>query len=258
MLKYSTIRILFAAAFCGSLVFHFMNGPVAWWVWMMMGVCFAAVLAWGATDISLSFFTPVHNRAVTTEKQVAISFDDGPARSHTPEILDILKEHQVPGAFFCIGERAAQEPGLLQRIHAEGHVIGNHSYSHAFWFDMYGAAKMLEELRMADAAIAAAISHQPKLFRPPYGVTNPNLAKAIRSGGYSTIGWSIRSLDTVAKDTQLLLQRVLKNVRPGDIFLFHDTCRITVQILPELIETLRQRGFSIVRVDKLLNVKAYA
>ncbi|UYQ93889.1 polysaccharide deacetylase family protein [Chitinophaga horti] len=258
MLNYTTIRILFAAAFCLSLVFHFMNGPVAWWIWGMMGVCFIALLAWGASDISLSFFTPVHNRAVTQEKQVALSFDDGPSPAITPQILDILLEHQVPGAFFCIGQRAAQAPELLKRVHEEGHVIGNHSFSHAFWFDMYGTSRMLAELKQADTAIATAIGHQPKLFRPPYGVTNPNLAKAIRKGGYESIGWSIRSLDTVARDGKLLLQRVLRNVRPGDVFLFHDTCAITVQILPELIESLRNKGFEIVRVDKLLNVKAYA
>ncbi|WP_295118299.1 polysaccharide deacetylase family protein [uncultured Chitinophaga sp.] len=258
MLKFNTIRILFAAAFCIAMVVHFMDGPVHWWVWMMMLVCLTAILAWGATDISLSFFTPVLNKGVTRDKVVAISFDDGPAEAYTPEILDILQQHQVPAAFFCIGYRAAENPELLKRLHAEGHVIGNHSNSHHFWFDLFTPAKMLYDMRLADAAIENAIGLQPKLFRPPYGVTNPSLAKAIRQGGYTTVGWSIRSLDTVLKKEDELLRRVLYKVNPGDVFLFHDTCRITVQILPELIKTLRDKGFSIVRIDKMLNIPAYA
>lgn len=224
----------------------------------MMAFCFVAIVAWGASDISLSFFTPVLNKAVTKEKIVAISFDDGPDPEHTPEILAILQQHQVPAAFFCIGHRVAAHPHLLKSAYEQGHVIGNHSYLHHFWFDLFPSARMLADLKQADSAIAGAIGQLPKLFRPPYGVTNPSLARAIKRGGYTAVGWSVRSLDTVIKKEDELLRRVLFNVKPGDIFLFHDTCRVTVNILPELIKGLRNKGFTIVRIDQLLNVPAYA
>src|SRR5258708_26527458 len=99
---------------------------------------------------------------------------------------------------------------------------------------------------------------KPALFRPPYGVTNPNLKRAIKKGKYITIGWSIRSLDTAIKDKKKLLSRIGGHVKPGDIILLHDSMEHTANILPELIETILKKGFQIKGLDEMLNIHAYA
>lgn len=233
-------------------------------LWIALGTGFMAIggfiwmLVWGAKNVDSNFFINVKSKGDGSKNEVALSFDDGPAAAFTPQILDILRQHKVSAAFFCIGQRIAEHEDIVERIHAEGHVIGNHSYSHNFWFDMKSARGMRKDLQMANEEIMQHAGVQPRLFRPPYGVTNPNLAKAIETGNYIPVGWSIRSLDTVIKDEQKLMERVTANIRPGDIFLFHDHCEATVKILPALIEHIRGKGFTIQRVDKLLKVPAYA
>ena len=86
-----------------------------------------------------------------------------------------------------------------------------------------------------------------RLFRPPYGVTNPNLAKALRDSRLSSIGWNLRSMDTIAKDESILRDKILAKVKAGAILLLHDRCNITATVLPELIATLRTRGYTFVK-----------
>ena len=117
---------------------------------------------------------------------------------------------------------------------------------------MYAAKKMQEDLKQMDAEMERVTGLKPKLFRPPYGVTNPNLVKAIKKGGYTPVGWSVRSLDTVAKDEKQLLNKIIASIKPGAVFLFHDTCKITVNVLPEFIKEVKKRGYNIIPMDKLL------
>ena len=149
-----------------------------------------------------------------------------------PDILQVLKAHHTEAAFFCIGERIGGNEQLLQQILAEGHIIGNHSYSHHFWFDLFSSRKMLNDMQLMGEATRQITGMVPRLFRPPYGVTNPNLRKAIESGGYISVGWSVRSFDTVIKKQDKLLQKINSALKPGAIFLFHDTSRTTLDILP--------------------------
>jgi peptidoglycan/xylan/chitin deacetylase (PgdA/CDA1 family) len=175
-------------------------------------------------------------------KQVALTFDDGPA-GYTEAILDYLRREGVPATFFLIGKNIAGREQLVKRMKAEGHSIGNHSFDHGFNFDWQSAARMQAEIERTNEAIEAVTGTPVKLFRPPYGVTNPNLAKAIRNSGMKSIGWNLRSMDTVARDEQALLDKILKKVKSGDIILLHDRCSITAAILPRLITALKERGF---------------
>jgi peptidoglycan/xylan/chitin deacetylase (PgdA/CDA1 family) len=239
------------------LTLHNLWQPVAWWIFVLLLLVYTAVLVWGSVNIATGFYMPVTCRVRTTEKVVALTFDDGPQTAFTPQVLDILKAAKVPAAFFCIGSNIeAQEP-LLRRIHEEGHLIGNHSYSHHFWFDLFGAGRMLEELRRTDALVEKVTGARPHFFRPPYGVTNPNLRNAVVKGGYFPLGWSIRSLDTVAKEEEQLLHRITSKLEPGSIILLHDSAEITVKILPALIGHIRANGYTIARIDNMLNIPAY-
>lgn len=230
---------------------------IAWWAYVLPVFLLSLVIFYGSYYIGSNYYMPVTCRAQTDNKQIAITFDDGPV-PNTPLILDVLKAQQVPAAFFCIGKRIAELPEVLQRIADEGHVIGNHSYSHHFFFDLYSSKKMQAELHATNATAKTASGKEPRLFRPPYGVMNPNLVRAIRRSNMLPIGWNIRSMDTVEKDAQHLLNKVLSKLQPGSIVLFHDTAGVTLDMLPEFIRQVRSNGYELVRLDRLLNTEAYA
>ena len=186
-----------------------------------MGFLFAA-----CTNLSWGFFIKALCKAKTNERVVALSFDDGPA-TYTQTILNTLKEHSVEATFFCVGKNIAGKEQVISRIVEEGHTIGNHSYSHHFWFDMWGVSKMMSDMQEMDKEVMRVTGLKPVLFRPPYGVINPNLAAAIKTTRYTTIGWSVRSFDTKIKDEQMLLSRITVGLKPGDIILLHDSMAIT-------------------------------
>lgn len=217
-----------------------------------------SILYYGVVTITAAYFVPALNKADTNEKIVALSFDDGPHPTNTPKILDALKSAYAPASFFVIGKNIAGNEHLLYRAKNEGHLVGNHSFCHDFWFDMYSTRKMLDDMRKGDDAIAGAIGEKPVIFRPPYGITNPNLKRAIKKGKYLTIGWSVRSLDTTTKDKEKLLSRITDRLKPGDIILLHDSMDHTTDMLPEIINAIREKGFTIKGIDEMLNISAYA
>lgn len=228
------------------------------WIFIIILLVYLGFVVRGAMRIEAGFFLPVICEGPTPQKVMSITFDDGPLPEYTPVVLEILKAAKVPATFFVIGKNAAGNAALLQRIHEDGHLIGNHSFSHDFWFDIFGTKRMQADMQKANDVVKAATGVQPRLFRPPYGVTNPNLARAIKRGNFVPVGWNIRSLDTVAKEEAALLQRILDRLKPGAILLLHDTCKITVNILPELIREIKIRGYKIERLDKLINTAPYA
>ncbi|HVM89858.1 MAG TPA: polysaccharide deacetylase family protein [Puia sp.] len=219
---------------------------------------YSLVLFYGSYFIEAGFYIRSVCSAKINKKAIAITFDDGPSEKFTSKILEVLKENNVQASFFCIGNRIKENENLLKKIHHEGHIIGNHSYSHHFWFDLFSAKKMLDDMQSTDIEVKKNIGLSPKLFRPPYGVTNPNVKKAILKGEYSSVGWNVRSMDTVAKDKNKLLQKLKTSIKPGAIILFHDTCNITLDILPEFIQFVKAEGYEITRLDKMCNLQAYA
>ncbi len=247
----------FLLGLLGLLISHFLFGLPLWIgvVWLSL---YLAILVYGSCTIGSGFFVEVQCSANTQKKEIAISFDDGPVEQQTAELLQVLREHEVKAAFFCIGRRVASNPVLVKQMHEEGHLIGNHSYSHHFWFDLFSTKKMLQDMQAMDQATLRAMGRLPKLFRPPYGVTNPILSRAIKAGHYIPIGWSVRSLDTVIRNKERLIDKILRQLKPGGILLLHDTGHATVAILPSLIHQIRQAGYQIIRLDKMLNLEPYA
>lgn len=257
MLNFRNTNIFFIALLVILIAVHVTYGlPV--YIYPVLFIAWSLIVFWGCTNISSNFFIPVICKAETDKKEIAISFDDGPAENYTLQILNLLNTENVKATFFCIGNRIAGNEFILKQMKAEGHIIGNHSYSHHFWFDMYSTKKMQHDLEQMDAEMERVTGIKPKLFRPPYGVTNPNLAKAIKNGTYTPVGWSVRSLDTVAKEEQQLLDKIVSGIKPGAVFLFHDTCKITLNVLPDFIKEVKKRGYSIIPLDKLLALQPYA
>ena len=139
----------------------------------------------------------------------------------------------------------------------EGHAIGSHSYSHHFFFDLFSSGKIYKELQLTEDILYKTLDKKIKMFRPPYGVTNPPLASALRKMNYHIIGWSLRSGDTVIKKENLLFDRLTKKLKAGDIILFHDTQFQSVRVLDKFIEFAKANDFRFERPDKILKIDAY-
>lgn len=228
-----------------------------WWWMLVLVAVYLSILTVGATLIRLNFFIPAKHHGPRHSKEIALSFDDGPS-AHSSAILDVLKEEGVPAAFFSIGKHAKANPEVVKRWHEEGHVIGNHSYAHTFFFDLQNRTHMVAEISKTNDLLEGITGRRPRLFRPPYGVTNPELSHAVNLTKMDTIGWSLRSFDTSAKSGPKLLRKLLRKVRGGDVILLHDSAAHTASILTAFIHGCRQNGYTFVRLDKLLGVEAYA
>jgi peptidoglycan/xylan/chitin deacetylase (PgdA/CDA1 family) len=257
MLNAKTVNIIFLVLLLALAGYDWFNALSLWW-YALLAIVYLNFQAYGASVLSSQFFLPVKFQGDRNSNKIAITFDDGPIPVMTEKVLDILDARKIPAAFFCIGNRVNDYPNLTKRIHDAGHLIGNHSYWHGAMFDLQSPDKISKELKDTDKAIEKVIHKKPNFFRPPFGVTNPMVAKAVKKGGYKTIGWSIRSFDTVTKNGSVLLERVTRSLKGGDIILFHEYSTATLEILPEFLDEVANLGLKIVRVDELLKEKAYA
>jgi len=257
MLKFKTINVIFLLMVILLMAFNSaFSIPIV--VYFVVVVLYLAIITRGTISLSAQFFVPVKFRGDISSGAIAITFDDGPVPGKTEKILEILNSYKVSAAFFCVGHRIVDNPVIAKKIHDAGHLLGNHSYWHKNTFDLQTTEKIEQELTNTNNAIEQAIGFRPKFFRPPFGITNPMVAKAIIRGGFKTIGWSIRSFDTVIRSREMLLKRLTQSIEGGDIILFHDYCDMTLAILPEFLDYIFARGLNVVRVDELLNEKAYA
>ena len=219
---------------------------------------FVAIVVKGTFSIASGYHLKAFCTGDTTENEIAITFDDGPHAEVTPQLLDLLKEKNIEAGFFCIGKNIEGNENLLKRMKEEGHIIGNHSYSHGNMFDFFPAAWLIQDLTRTERAVTEVIGEKPLYFRPPYGVTTPHLARAVKSLYYHVIGWSVRSMDTTNMADEKILKNVKRALAPGAIFLFHDNNPRVLNIIREFTEFATENGYKIVGLDQLLGIKAYA
>jgi len=211
----------------------------------------------GSSFISLNYHVEAYcNNQLETEKKIAITFDDGP-NEMTLLVLDVLKQYNAKATFFCIGKNIEKYPHILKKITEDGHLIGNHSYSHSSFFDFYRKNSVIDEIEKTDALIATVLGTKTTLFRPPYGVTNPSIRRALEVTKHKTIGWNIRSLDGVIKNEKFIYNRIIKRIAPGGIVLLHDTSIETAQVLQQLLQFLHNNNYTVVSLEQLLKIKAY-
>jgi len=228
------------------------------WYFVLLFAGYLAILSLGSYYVGSNFFMEVICSGAGPGKKIALTFDDGPAENYTPAIIDLLKKHQVHAAFFCIGKRICGNENIIQSLVENGHMVGNHSYSHSWFFDFFSRRKMLSDLKKMDEGLQKSTGKRPLFFRPPYGVTTPAMKQVMKTGKYTAIGWNVRSFDTVIKDENKLYKRVVSAIKPGAIILFHDTSETTLNILPALINYAVDNGYTFERLDKLLKREAYA
>jgi len=245
-----------AAAIAAALL---LNEPARVIVIATLAVVYWTVFSIGMASIRMQYFAKAVCRGTTGQKRVALTFDDGPNPAATPALLDLLKAEQIAATFFCIGKHAGAHPQLAARIVAEGHLLGNHSYHHAWTMMFNRSPGLIREMSLAQNAIQQATGTTPAYFRPPIGLTNPHFTRALRALNLTMIGWDIRPMDT-ARPAQTVIDYVLKHARDGSIILLHDggvKAEHVTHIVSTLVRELRSRGYSFERVDRLVEVQLH-
>ncbi len=173
------------------------------------------------------------------------------------DILKILEKYNARATFFCIGKNIENHPEILKEIYRNNHIIGNHSYSHDHLINFYRGEKIINEIEKTESIIKRLIHKKTLLFRPPHGVTNPPISKAVKKLGYKVMGWSIRSFDTIRKVDEKLIRNITSKISPGSVILLHDHVEKSDLLLEEILKFLSNSGYKCVGVDELFNIKVY-
>ena len=184
----------------------------------------------------------------TITAKVALTFDDGPHPVYTPQLLDGLNERGVHATFFVVGKNILGNEALLKRMETEGHLIGNHTYSHVKLSEL-DIARACAEVEKTNALICEVTGKEPEFIRPPFG----EWKKAMEcSFEMIPVLWDVDPLDWTTKNTALVVERVLKDTKPGDIILLHDYYQSSVDAALEIVDALTERGYKFVTVDELI------
>ncbi len=221
--------------------------------WLLAPPLMWAGYTWGSHLLTLASIW----RGRRGERAVALTFDDGPDPEHTPRVLDILGRHGIHGAFFLIGERTRRAPDVVRRIAAEGHDLGNHTWSHrSLW--LCGPSETVRQVERGHAAIAETAGRAPRFFRPPWGLTNLALFPVLRRLTTPCVFWSVQPEGRRAVPAARQVEASARRVGPGAILDLHDADGVAgagarlVEGLPALIEALRGRGYALVPLRDLL------
>ncbi|MGA3171378.1 MAG: polysaccharide deacetylase family protein [Chthoniobacteraceae bacterium] len=183
---------------------------------------------------------------------IAMTFDDGPSGPNTPRLLDLAAKKHIKLTFFLIGQNAARYPDLVRRELAEGHEVGNHSWTHPVLSKMSNDA-VRAELQKTQDAIVAATGYRPTLMRPPYGALTPKQRLWVsQEFGFKIILWEVDPLDWKRPGPSVVAARIIAAVRPGSIILSHDIHSQTVDAMPEVFDTLLAKGYKFVTVSELI------
>jgi len=212
----------------------------------------------GSTQITWNYHITSLNRNKTIkENYIAITFDDGPNRTYTPQALHLLKKYNAKATFFCIGRNMETYPELVKQIIDEGHTIGNHTYSHTNLFGFLKTSRVISELKQTNFVAESILGLKLKLYRPAFGITNPNIKRALKVTEHYSIGWSKRSFDTTILSEKRVLKRITSNLKKGDIVLLHDSSEKSIAVLEHLLLFLQLNKMQSITVDQLLAIKPY-
>jgi peptidoglycan/xylan/chitin deacetylase (PgdA/CDA1 family) len=207
------------------------------------------------------------NHGPRDKKRVAITFDDGPSKPCTEELLDAMGELNVKTTLFCVGVNVQWHPDLVKRAFDEGHIIGNHSYEHS----RKAGLRLGDDGRHIDRSadiIESVIGCRPQLYRPPWGWLTPWEGRRLDQRGYTVVGWDVYTLDWKwpEPDGAAVAEDAFRKTQPGSILLFHDANagvrewhkKQTTRAIQHVVPMLRDAGYEIVTAAELLNVPAYA
>ncbi|MGM0369171.1 MAG: polysaccharide deacetylase family protein [Bacillota bacterium] len=194
--------------------------------------------------------------------KTALTFDDGPDPTYTPQVLDVLKKYNVKATFFLVGSQVQKYPEITSRIFEEGHTIANHSWSHKDLTKL-DDQQLSTEVLATENIIEDTIQKETGLLRPPYGFISQNLIDKMKRMNYKIINWSLDSLDWQAQEKQDVLNKTIPYLDKGAIILFHSaggrdqSLAPTIKALPIIIEKLKTNDIELTTVDGLLSIAPY-
>lgn len=240
IIKFWSVTLTFLIGVIIFFIFQY-TFHLSYWYLILWINLFLIIQFCGAYFIGLNFHLASINHLNTNEKKVLLTFDDGP-HANTLKVLEVLKKHKVKAIFFIIGKKINGKEDIMRQIVNEGHQLGNHSFSHHNWIDVWSTKKVTNDFSDCQKLIEQ-YQPQTKLFRPPYGVTNPNIATAVKALNLQSIGWNVRSYDTSIKDVEKIKQRILSQLKPGAIILLHDRLDFMPDFLETLIPSIKEKGY---------------
>jgi peptidoglycan/xylan/chitin deacetylase (PgdA/CDA1 family) len=224
----------------------------------LVGLLGLYMVAWSIPTLQL--FAPAILRGPVDGDRIALTFDDGPAPGYTDQVLDILRSSEVKATFFVCGRNVERYPEILRRVQAEGHAIGNHTYSHPNPY-FRSRAFFAREVDLTQAAIEKVTGKRPKFFRPPYGARWLGLQPVLKQRNLRLVNWSDTGYDWKF-GTARIVREALRKIRPGSIILLHDGRNVlpperidrspTVKALPAILDGAMKAGFALVTLDELL------
>nr|XP_061800910.1 chitooligosaccharide deacetylase-like [Nerophis lumbriciformis] len=179
-----------------------------------------------------------------------MTFDDGPDPDVTPAVLELLEEHGARASFFLIGERAERYPELVAEIVRRGHQVENHTQHHHYHFAFLGLRRLGTEIDRSQDVLGRLAGRSPKYFRAPAGIRSPLLEPQLARRGLRLASWTRRAFDTVERNPQKVVRRLLRGLRDGDVLLLHDGSAardsegraVVLGALPTVLEELAARG----------------
>ena len=223
-----------------------------------LGAAAAGLAVYGTVEPNSRLFGNVIGRG-PHDRGLYLTFDDGPNPRWTPRVLETLREHDVPAAFFMVGKYVAAEPALAREAIDAGHVVGNHTWSHRR-LHLKSSRYIHLELERTHHCIARATRSTVHAFRAPHGYRNPFVGRQAAKFGYVTFGWTFGVWDTAMPGVQVIRERMRKKLRPGAVLLLHDGDGYdengdrsqTVDALPYIIDDARRAGFEFRSLNYLL------
>jgi peptidoglycan/xylan/chitin deacetylase (PgdA/CDA1 family) len=237
------------------------NGLNFWVILTLLGVFLAGSPpgpASGADPVTVWAGTP-------NVKAVALTFDDGPSSTYTPQIMALLKRYQARGTFFVLGRKVEQTPWLVQALLKNGNEVGNHSFSHPCMTKEDQASRERELERTAVDLDLLGCPQSPRLFRPPFSAYDDRLKAYLGHTGRRLVLWSLDSGDWQGLAAPVIIKNVLDRVRNGSIIIFHDSDehgqadrRPTVEALKTILPALKAAGYRMVTVSELLHCQSHS
>ncbi|CAM3777719.1 polysaccharide deacetylase family protein [Alicyclobacillus pomorum] len=198
----------------------------------------------------------------TNKREVALTFDDGPDDLWTPRIQQVLDAYRIKATFMCVGQRVQSNPRILRRLVRDGHIVGNHSWSHPN-FTKIPASQVPVQIEETTNLIHRVAGVRPRFFRPPYGALDNEVIREVIALKDKILFWNVDSLDWSGLTAEQVSVNVLAHTKPGSIILMHsaggrgESLNDTVQALPHIIRTLRGGGYQFKTVPELLDTPAY-
>ena len=252
MLRFYTI-IGISTLILAAVIFSPLSNPLKYCLIIIILIALLAILTIGASWIKSQLYVRSICKGDPERNMIAITFDDGPDSTNTPEILKILQKYDCKASFFVIGKKAENNEDIVRDTFNEGHTIGNHSYKHSNLFPVFSGKRISEEIVKTNDILEGFTTHKVKYFRPPFGVTNPRIHRGLRGLDLNVIGWNIRSLDTRIENPDSVVQRISKRLKAGDIILLHDSSDHIAEILEQLLEHIKKEKLECVSLDTLLD-----